>query len=98
MRNLGYIVLITLLTAGLLSACSDNEQAPRAAIQEADSPAEASANVTIDFVVETQAGAVRGELTSEGGVSAKIFRGDPFQPWPRVRLDQATSRSSPVHA
>ena len=78
MRNLGYIVLITLLTAGLLSACSDNEQAPQAAIQEADSTAEASANVTIDFVVETQAGAVRGELTSEGGVSAKIFRGIPY--------------------
>ena len=51
MRNLGYIVLSILLTAGLLSACSDNEQAPQAAIQEADSTAEASANVTIDFVV-----------------------------------------------
>lgn len=78
-------IAAAILVTALLSACSDDSSAPQEAptaspVPDTESAATAPASGMIGDIVETEWGAVRGEMTTDDVVdaSARIFRGVPY--------------------
>lgn len=73
--------LSLLFTVLLISACNDESGSTSQVAVDAEAAIDTASSVAtdpIDFVVETKQGDVRGELVTEAGLSARIFRGIPY--------------------